>query len=143
MKPDLPWFMSDPIAQLSKLFAEADTGVRDINQNGVRPGPRKLAQFREAMRFVPTRPQGLPLNEQLAYVKLFDPCGAATWLITDWEPEDDCANGWCFLGDPECAEFGRLSLAELAFHKGRMGIGIEIDNWFIPRLMAEAKAGYC
>lgn len=63
-------------------------------------------------------------------VKLFDPCGAATWLLTEIEPDDpDIAWGLCDLG-MGCAEFGTVSLSELASVRGRLGRGIERDLHF-------------
>ena len=47
-------------------------------------------------------------------VKLFNPCGAATWLLTEIDPDDETvAWGLCDLG-MGCPEFGTVSLAELA-----------------------------
>jgi hypothetical protein len=112
-----------------------------INQNGVKPGPQKLAQFIKAMELVnmPTRSQGA--DDPVVHIKLFNPQGEATWLLTDWQPEDKTAFGWCHLLGRDCAELGYVSLEELAYSPGgRLGIGIEIDNWFTPKLLSQAKA---
>lgn len=63
-------------------------------------------------------------------VKLFYPAGAATWLLTELDPEDpDIAWGLCDLG-MGCAEFGTVRLSELASFRGRFGLGIERDiHW--------------
>ena len=63
-------------------------------------------------------------------VKLFNPCGAATWLLTEIDPEDETvAWGLCDLG-MGFAEFGTVSLTELADYRGRLGLGIERDLHF-------------
>lgn len=63
-------------------------------------------------------------------VKLFNPCGASTWLLTEIEPDDpDIAWGLCDLG-MGFPEFGTVSLAELEAYRGRLGIGIERDLHF-------------
>jgi hypothetical protein len=63
-------------------------------------------------------------------VKLFDPCGAATWLLTEIDPDDDTvAWGLCDLG-MGFPEFGTVSLTELAEYRGRLGLGIERDLYF-------------
>jgi len=63
-------------------------------------------------------------------VKLFNPCGAGTWLLTEIEPDDhDIAWGLCDLG-MGFPEFGTVSLAELAAYRGPLGIGIERDLSF-------------
>jgi len=63
-------------------------------------------------------------------VKLFNPDGAATWLLTDIDPENhDLAFGLCDLGLGS-PELGTVYLPELQNHKGRFGIGIERDLHF-------------
>lgn len=80
-------------------------------------------------------------------VKLFDPCGASTWLLVEIEPDfETIAWGLCDLG-MGFPEFGTVSLEELAEHRGRFGIGIERDLNFEARgpisayIRAADKAG--
>ena len=66
-------------------------------------------------------------------VKLFNPCGPATWLLTEIEPDDESiAWGLCDLG-MGFPEFGPVSLEELAEYRGRLGLGIERDLYFTAR----------
>jgi hypothetical protein len=66
-------------------------------------------------------------------VKLLDPCGAATWLLTEIDPEDETvAWGLCDLG-MRFPEFGTVSLTELAAIRGPLGLGIERDLYFEAR----------
>jgi len=65
-------------------------------------------------------------------VKLFDPTGAATWLITEMMPDGDSLFGLCDLGFG-CPELGYVSLAELESVKGPLGLGIERDLHFAAR----------
>jgi hypothetical protein len=66
-------------------------------------------------------------------VKLFNPVGAATWLLTEIDPEDESvAWGLCDLG-MGFPEFGTVSLTELAAYRGRLGFGIERDRYFEAR----------
>jgi Protein of unknown function (DUF2958) len=63
-------------------------------------------------------------------VKLFNPCGAGTWLLTEINPGDHIvAWGLCDLG-MGFPEFGTVSLTELAGYCGRFGLGIERDLHF-------------
>lgn len=63
-------------------------------------------------------------------VKLFDPCGASTWLLTEIDPDDETvAWGLCDLG-MGFPEFGTVSLTELAEYRGPFKIGIERDRYF-------------
>jgi len=59
-------------------------------------------------------------------VKLFNPAGAATWLLT--EIEGDIAFGLCDLGMGS-PELGSVSITELESYKS-LGIGIERDIYF-------------
>jgi hypothetical protein len=66
-------------------------------------------------------------------VKLFNPCGAATWLLSELDPESkDTLFGLCDLG-MGFPELGSVSLDELQSIKGPLGIGIERDLFFIGR----------
>lgn len=63
-------------------------------------------------------------------VKFFDPCGAATWLITECDPGDpDILFGLCDLG-MGFPELGNVALSELKSVQGRLGIGLERDLFF-------------
>ena len=63
-------------------------------------------------------------------VKFFDPCGAATWLISQADPEEpDILFGLADLGFG-CPEFGTVRLSELRSTKGSLGLGIERDLYF-------------
>jgi hypothetical protein len=116
--------------------------VEYINQNGIRPGPIKLTQFRAALKFRGTPP--LMAQERFGmgakvHVKLFDPCGSATWYLTEWDGEDEA---FCYVTGLTSDEWGTLWLPEIAQTPGRFGIGIEIDVWFLPttiRLALENK----
>src|SRR5437867_1053517 len=81
-------------------------------------------------------------TDHLPVVKYFNPCGAATWIITELMPpedrgegeatEPDILFGLCDLG-LGCPELGYVSLAELRSVKGRLGLGIERDLYFRAR----------
>jgi hypothetical protein len=80
-------------------------------------------------------------------VKLFNPCGAATWLLTEIDPDEETI-AWdlCDLG-MGFPEFGTVSLEELAVYRGLFGLGIERDLHFKARapisayIKAASKAG--
>ncbi len=107
-----------------------------INQNGVKPGPRKLAQFKQALTITNTPKlytQEGKGDAATVYVKFFDPCGNWTWYVTEWDGDDQCFG----LVDGHEKELGYISLSELATLTGRMGIGIEIDVHFSPTPLKE------
>ena len=67
-------------------------------------------------------------------VKLFNPTGAGTWLLTELDPEfpGEIAFGLADLGMgfPELGDIGLLELFEF---RGRFGLGIERDLHFRPK----------
>lgn len=65
-------------------------------------------------------------------VKLFNPVGAATWLLTELDADGDTLFGLCDLGFG-FPELGSVSLAELQAVMGPLGLGIERDLHFAPR----------
>ena len=66
-------------------------------------------------------------------VKFFNPCGAATWLLTELDPEDgDTLFGLSDLGFGT-PELGYSSLAEIAAVRLCFGLGIERDLYFKPK----------
>jgi hypothetical protein len=81
-------------------------------------------------------------------IKLFYPAGSGTWLLTEIQPDDlDIAWGLCDLG-MGCAEFGTVSLREMADFVGRAGLGIERDKFFegtapISRYIDAAREAGC
>jgi hypothetical protein len=105
-----------------------------INQSGITYGPKKLALMQQACRLmqVPDSNQNLDPDGEavsdLLRVKLFNPCGAWTWYIQDWDGQDICF-GWVEGFENE---WGSFSLSDLASIPGPLGIGIEIDVYFTP-----------
>ena len=68
--------------------------------------------------------------DHMPVVKLFNPCGAGTWLVTELDPEDtSVAFGLADLGFG-CPEAGSFSLKELEAFQGPFGLGIERDLYF-------------
>lgn len=139
----LATFIGAPIAHLGDINPE--TGKPFINQNGVKPGLTKLQQFRQALKLRGTPPlysQEELGDDAIVHVKLFDPCGSASWFITEFslEAPDGCTDlafGYVTgLGEDE---LGYIGLEELANTKGKMGIGLEINTWFSPCTLREIK----
>ena len=64
-------------------------------------------------------------------VKLFNPCGAGTWLLSELDPEypDECGFGLADLGFGT-PELGSIGLLELTEYRGPFGLGIKRDIHF-------------
>ena len=72
-------------------------------------------------------------GDHLPVVKFFNPVGAATWLVTEMDPdENDYLFGLADLG-MGFPELGGISLSELQDYRGPFGLGIERDLYFEPR----------
>ena len=73
-------------------------------------------------------------------VKLFNPCGAAMWLLTELDPEDpDIAFGLCDLG-LGCPELGTVRISEIQSVRGKLGLPVERDRYFTPTKTIDAYA---
>ncbi len=72
-------------------------------------------------------------GDHLPVVKFFNPVGAATWLVTEMDPdENDYLFGLADLG-MGFPELGGISLSELQEYRGPLGLGIERDLYFKPK----------
>ena len=72
-------------------------------------------------------------GDHLPVVKFFNPVGAATWLVTEMDPdENDYLFGLADLG-MGFPELGGISLSELQNYRGPFGLGIERDLYFEPK----------
>ena len=65
-------------------------------------------------------------------VNVFNPVGAATWLLSELDEDGDTLFGLCDLGFG-CPEMGSASLAEIAAVKLPFGLAIERDLHFEGR----------
>lgn len=72
---------------------------------------------------------GGPAPDPAPVVKFFNPCGAATWLLTELAPDGDTLFGLCDLGFGY-PELGSVSFAEIASVHVTLGLGIERDLHF-------------
>jgi len=77
-------------------------------------------------------------------VKFFNPCGAATWLLTELDPDEpDIAFGLCDLG-MQSPELGSVLISELESVHGPLGLGIERDRHWTAKqtLMGYARKAW-
>ena len=65
-------------------------------------------------------------------LKLFNPCGAATWLFSELDEDGDTLFGLADLGFGT-TELGYTSLREISSIRLRWGLGIERDLHFRPK----------
>jgi hypothetical protein len=75
-------------------------------------------------------------SDPLVVAKLFDPCGSASWFLTEYDPVEKIAFGYV-VGLQE-DEFGYISLTEMESIE-RCGIGIEQDLYFQQKRLSCVK----
>src|ERR1035441_6854776 len=91
-----------------------ETLERHISQKGITIGPQKLEIFKRALAL------------------------RGTWVIHSQENTED-PTVFVKLSTPDQdQEFGYVDLAELSEVPGALGIGIEVDVWFLPQPLSEA-----
>ena len=71
----------------------------------------------------------LPDVDHVPVVKFFNPVGAATWLATELDQDEDSLFGLADLGF-DSPELGSFSLLEMASVRLPFGLGIERDLYF-------------
>ena len=71
-------------------------------------------------------------GDHVPIVKLFNPVGAATWLLSELDIDGDTLFGLADLGFG-CAELGSVSLSEIASLTLPLGLSIERDLHFEAR----------
>ena len=104
------------------------------------PDPARAALIANAVRAAAE-----PRFDPPPVIKLFNPCGAATWLVTELCADDDTLFGLADLGFG-CPELGYFSRSELAAVRLPFGLTIERDLSFasnvpLSRWAALARAG--
>lgn len=83
-------------------------------------------------------------KDPLVRIKLFTPWTGWTWLITEYDPADKLAFGFAYNAqDPDGAELGYISIAELESIRGPLGLRIERDIHWTPMPLSQAKAQEC
>lgn len=73
--------------------------------------------------------RGMAEPDPVPVLKLFNPLGAATWLVTELDKEGDVLFGLADLGFG-CPELGSFSLSEIASVRLPFGLFIERDEGF-------------
>ena len=74
-------------------------------------------------------------EDPIVHVKLFHPLGKSTWLLTEYDKEQELAFGYAYITD---GELGYISLLELeSINIG--GLKVERDNYFTPKKLSEAR----
>ena len=76
-------------------------------------------------------------KDPLVIAKLFDPCGSATWYLTEYDPAEKIA--FCYVVGLQVDEWGYSSLVELESIERPFGLTIERDLYFVQKRFSEVK----
>jgi hypothetical protein len=74
-------------------------------------------------------------EDPLVVAKLFDPCGSASWWITEYDPIEKIA--FCYVTGLVQDEWGYTSLIELESIERPFGLTIEQDLYFQQKRVSE------
>lgn len=86
-------------------------------------------QNKPAYRYIRASDHVPTKNGTVALIKLFNPTGAGTWYIADYDPETRIAYGFAHIHE---GEFGSFSMEELVEYRGRFGLPLERDLCWNP-----------
>lgn len=89
---------------------------------------------KEVLKRLPPLYSQEKVEDPIAQVKFFNPTGAGTWYLTEYDPEEKLGFGLCVIQE---AELGYVSIEELEQFRGRFGLGIERDIHWKPRPLSE------
>ncbi|MBV1688992.1 DUF2958 domain-containing protein [Novosphingobium sp. G106] len=92
------------------------------------PKLRTALRFNHFARFQALR-EDRAEPDPVPVIKLFNPIGAATWIVTELGPDGDTLFGLADLGFG-CPELGSFSLSEIGSVRLPFGLGIERDALF-------------
>jgi hypothetical protein len=76
----------------------------------------------------------------LPAVYIFTPDANATWVLWEYDPEEELAFGLCDLG-LGFPELGYIAISELMNARGQFGLPVEIDKSVTTRFAGYERAG--
>lgn len=93
------------------------------------PDTIRMALLINTARHIAARRDNLPEPDPVPLLKLFNPCGSATWLASELDEDEDTLFGLADLGFGS-PELGSFSLRDIAAVRLPFGLRIERDHDF-------------
>lgn len=90
------------------------------------PDTMRVALLVNGARHIAAQRDGLPDPDPVPLLKLFNPCGSATWLATELDEDGDTLFGLADMGFG-CPELGSFSLSDIAAMRLPFNLRIERD----------------
>ena len=85
--------------------------------------------------------ENTPADKTPIGLKVFNPTGSWTGYFTEYDPDEDTLFGFVDIGDPQNAELGYTSAAELREIRTRLGLKMERDLHFGQHFLKEVIDG--
>ena len=82
------------------------------------------------------------IKDPIIVAHFFNPTGAGDWYATEYDPKDRTIFGYASIFNDWKDEWGYTSLDELEAFKGRFGLGIERDLYWIEKGASEVISGF-
>lgn len=83
--------------------------------------------------------ESVPAADKVIHARLFALASAATWFVAEFDPEQGLAFGYADLGDPTCAEWGHIPVAELESLRWCGVPRVELDMNFTPTKFSDLE----
>ena len=81
--------------------------------------------------------EGVPIRERIVAAHYF--IGGCDWWVVEYDPDEALAFGYACLADPQCAEWGYVSLVELEGVLARGVFPVERDLLWTPKPAKDCK----
>lgn len=94
-------------------------------------------QNKPAYRYIRASDHVPTVDGKVALIKLFNPTGAGTWYIAEYDPKTRIAYGAAKIHE---FEYGLFSMEELVNFRGRFGLPLERDLGWTPCPLLEVTA---
>ena len=88
----------------------------------------------EAYNYIPLPLPDIGNGNGIAYIKLFTPDSSWSWYISEYDSETQMCYGLVHGSE---TEYGTFSLDEIREVRGWLGLPVERDLWFQPKLLSE------
>ncbi len=82
------------------------------------------------------------IKDPVIIAHFFNPAGAGDWWATEYDPKDGIFFGYVSIFGDWNDEWGSFSLEELEAYKGRWGLGIERDLYWIEKPATAVISGF-
>jgi hypothetical protein len=79
-------------------------------------------------------------QDPLIIARFFNPTGAGIWYATEYDPKTSTLFGYVSIFGDWNDEWGSFSLDELQSYRGKFGLGIERDVYFLEQPASQVIA---